>query len=959
MSAGALLPVGRSRTGLILRRLVPEEEIIPGVSYWPVSTCNECPSGCGVKVRLREGNAVKIEGNPDHPVNRGGLCPRGQSALQALYSPARVLTPLQRTESGEYKSLGWSDVMNRVAALNDASSAPGRIVVVTRQLTGAMKVLMEKFVAAVPETSHIVHEPLEYAAMAAANKLSLGIEAIPTYIFDQARFVVSFGADILETWLSPVSNARGFAGMRTPANGSMGRLAQYEAHLSLTGANADERYSCPPGAETLVALAIASHMLRDEGLSEQEFGEWRRALKPFTPERASNASGVPTKAIQQVAERLRTETPSLAVAGGPSSRSACATALQTAVNLINYLAGNYGKTVTFDRTENAPTGTHAQLVKAVEDMEAGRVSALIALEVDPKFSFPQPDRWQSAMDRVPLKIQLASVRFASTYSYDLVLPLQQWLERWDMVEPRSGLFSLQQPVVEAGPQARHPGEIMNLLATALSREKTDSTGSYEQFLRERWEETRREASDSKNFDEFWKGVLVHGGCWAAPVSRPVKLDSRAARILENLEPELLEQEQHVLLPINTARYGDGRQTGRPWLDEMPDPITTVVWDNPILLSPATAKKWKCKTGDVVRLSTDKGIIESPVYVQPGTNDAVVAMPLGAASVEYAGYHVSADSHPLHRLLGETDKDSGALVWTGVSVELNSITGRTRLAKVQGSEDQEGRHIAQAILFEDTIKPPPEKHANASEAITDLYPKHAHPAHDWTMVIDLSLCIGCGSCAVACQAENNVMVVGKKECLRGRELAWLRIERFLDKGRIVFLPMLCQQCEHAPCETVCPVYAAVHSSEGLNLQVYNRCIGTRYCANNCPYKVRRFNWYTYTADTPLDKQFNPDISLRTRGIMEKCTFCVHRIRERKEIAKDESRPLRDGEVIPACAQSCPTGAIAFGDLNDPASRVSQMLGHPRGYYVFEELNTQPSVLYLKRVIHSDGTQLESL
>jgi molybdopterin-containing oxidoreductase family iron-sulfur binding subunit len=656
---------------------------------------------------------------------------------------------------------------------------------------------------------------------------------------------------------------------------------------------------------------------------------------------------------------LQTHTPGLAVAGGPTCRSENATAIQVAVNLINVIAGGCGKTLTFDRVENAPTGTYSELLQLVEAMEAGRVGALVVHETNPEFTFPQPDRWRAALQRVPLKVQLASVRDDSTELYDVALPVHHWLERWDWLEPRSGLHCVQQPVVEPWCDSRGAGQALLDILLVLSGKSEEAAADYEGFLRDRWEQIRQRASASNGFEDFWREVLATGGRWLEPVPRKVVLDARAAEALKGVQPIIPDAGRQALLPVTTVRYGDGRQTGRSWLHELPDPVTTIAWDTPACISPATAKKWKCRSGDVIRLACGEGAIETPVYVQAGTSDAVVAVPLGAPSDAYAPFHYAADSHSMHRLKGAVDEKSGALSWAGATVTFKEVVGRTRLARMQGNDLQDDRRIAQAVALNELGKPVAERHERATKRQVDLYPKHEHPVHDWTMAIDLSACIGCGACAVACQAENNVPVVGKEQCLIGREMSWLRIERFIDRGRTVFLPMLCQQCEHAPCETVCPVYAAVHSSEGLNLQIYNRCVGTRYCANNCPYKVRRFNWYTYKAEPPLDRQFNPDISMRTRGIMEKCTFCVQRIREHKEIAKDEERALRDGEVVPACAQSCPTGAIHFGDLNDRASRVSKLPDAPRGYTIFAELNTQPSVIYLKRIYHPDAVAVENV
>jgi molybdopterin-containing oxidoreductase family iron-sulfur binding subunit len=930
--------------------MIPYDHFIPGVSYWLNSTCGECAAGCGVKVRVRDGNATKIEGNERHPINHGGLCARGQSALQALYSPARVRQPLRRTDAAKLEPSTWDSALKLIGK----SGTEGEVAVISCQITGALRAMLEKRTNNFESLRMLVHEPLDFAPITAANKVCFNIEAVPTYRLENARTIVSFGADLFETWISPVSNAHGFSRTRQVESGSIGRLIQFESHLSLSGMNADERYLCAPGSETLIALAIASSLVEDDAALEDR-DAWRAALMPFTLERAAEASGIPSQVISATAEKLRAHRPNLAVAGGPTSRHRHATALQVAVNLINYALDNYRQTLGFDRTENAPTGTYRQLLELIEDMEAGRIQALIVHETSPAFALPDPARWNAALKRVPLKIQLTSVRDDSSAQYDLVLPVHHWLERWGMLEPRSGLNSVQQPMVTPLYESRNAGQV---LADVLDAWTGSSAGlDYEKFLEGEWNRIQEHFAPESEFEDFWRDVLEAGGYWLDPVRRRISLDARAAEVIESLHTETFAADRHVLLPITTVRYGDGRHTGRPWLSELPDPITTIVWDNPLLISQATAEKWRCRSRDVVRLKCGDRTLEAPVYVQPGTSDAVVAIALGAASPEYAPYHASPSGHPLHCLTGRVDERSGSLAWLGTPVEFAGVVGRASLARLQGGDDQTGRHIAQAVSLDRLHEL--EGSEEHKTGITDLYPKHEHPRHDWSMVIDLSLCVGCGNCAVACMAENNVFVVGKKLCAMGRELSWLRIERFLDHGRPVFLPMLCQHCEHAPCETVCPVYAAVHNSEGLNLQVYNRCVGTRYCANNCPYKVRRFDWFTYKVDPPLERQFNPDVYVRTRGIMEKCTFCVHRIREHTGDAKDGKRALRDGEVVPACAQSCPTGAIVFGDLNDPVSRVSKLFNDHRGYRIFEELNTQPSIVYLKRVHQPDATPMKEL
>ncbi len=946
MGAGALLPFARSRAGVVLKGLIPPEEIIPGVSYWPNSTCGECHAGCGVKVRIREGKAVKIEGNEQHPVNHGGLCARGQSALQALYSPARVRSPLRRTADGPLQPISWTDAGEEIANWKGGadSGSSGKIVVVSRHLTGGMRAMLDNLIASQPRIEVVIHEPLEYASLAAANEACFGIEAIPTYKLEEARTIVSFGADLFETWLSPVSNAYGFGCSRDISNGAMCRLIQFESHLSLTGANADERYVVPPGADMFVAMAIASLLLSDGALPAAQLKAWRAALEPFTVEQAAAASGISPAVIRKIADRLKAQKPALAVAGGPTGRTEHATRLQVAVNLINFITGSYGKTITFDRTENAPVGSYARLVELVEDMETGRVDALIVHDTNLEFMFSDVARMRAAIGRVPFKVQLASVEDPSMGLFDMVVPVHHWLERWDLLEPRSGVYCLQQPVLDPRYDSCHPGQVLSDILFAWAGEPAMD---YEEFLLGQWKEV------------LAGQPLVDGGYWSDPVTRKVSLNPKAVEVMEGFEPTVPVNDRPILLPITTVKFGEGRQTGRPWLHELPDPITMVAWDTPLLISPSTAKKWRCHSGDIVKLALPGGGFDAPVYVQNGMSDAVVAVQLGSPGEKFRSYNYDPALHPFHALAGDIDKKSGALSWLGPAATFEGIAGKIRLARVQGGDRQGNRGIAQAVALSDTLETGAARAGHSGELEVDLYPKHEHPVHDWTMSIDLSLCIGCGACAVACQAENNVPVVGKDQVVRGRELSWLRIERFIDKERVVFLPMLCQHCEHAPCETVCPVYASVHSSEGLNQQVYNRCVGTRYCANNCPYKVRRFNWYTYKTEPPLDEQFSPDVYLRSRGIMEKCTFCIQRIREYKEIAKDEKRPLRDGEVTPACAQSCPTRAIVFGDLNDPESRIARLVNDPRGYWIFEQLNTQPSIVYLKRVFHADGTVTRNL
>ncbi|RJP21725.1 MAG: 4Fe-4S dicluster domain-containing protein [Candidatus Abyssobacteria bacterium SURF_5] len=944
--AATVVPTGRSGAALLLKHLIPVEELIPGVSYWRSSTCNECPAGCGVRVRLINSNATKIEGNAQHPVNHGGLCARGQSALQGLYSPRRVQSPLRRTESGELEALTWQ------AALEVAGTSPkeGKIVIVGRHVTGAMQTLLQDLTSDAPELEHLIFEALEYPFVSAANNLSFGIKGIPIYQFEHARLILSFGADFLETWLSPVSCAHGFAATRSVTDPSKSRFIQFESHWSLTGANADERFSIPPGTDLALVGAIAAEVISDAITERPELQKWRDALEPFSVEKASKATGLPAKTIRNVAVLLRSRKPSLVLAGGPTSRTTHATALQVLVNLINYAAGNYGKTVSFNRYEHSPVGSYRDMLKTVEEMEKGEVGALIVHDTSLEFAFADPDRLRTALANVPLKIKLATVIEESSSDYDLILPILHWIETWDLVEPRTGINCVRQPIIQPFTDSLHAGQVLADLVQTLSG-KGKPSFNYVDFVQTRWQEVRKKTAPDQSFDAFWKTALEQGGIWLPADERAVTLLEDAAATLNGITPDVTS-EGSILIPIATVRYGDGRHTDKPWLNELPDPITTIAWDNPLLISPAMAERWNCKPCDIVRVSVGGKTLEAPVALQEGTHDGVIAFPIGAAG-EYMPFHAYPKGNPFHALGGEIDPYAGSLAWTAAPVEFAGVIERVPLARIQGSFEQGEREIAQAVVLTQPGELQENHKEEAPHAAGELYPEYAYPIHKWAMVIDLNLCIGCGACAVACQAENNVFVVGKEQCLRGRKLSWLRIQRLADKGLTIFQPMLCQHCGHAPCETVCPVYASVHNSEGLNVQIYNRCVGTRYCANNCPYKVRRFNWFTYKYPPPLQRQFNPFVSVRTRGTMEKCTFCIQRIRELKEIAKDENRPLRDGEIVPACAQSCPTHAIRFGDLRDPDSWIAKHVADRRGYVVLEHLNTQPSITYLKKIV-SQGT-----
>jgi molybdopterin-containing oxidoreductase family iron-sulfur binding subunit len=405
----------------------------------------------------------------------------------------------------------------------------------------------------------------------------------------------------------------------------------------------------------------------------------------------------------------------------------------------------------------------------------------------------------------------------------------------------------------------------------------------------------------------------------------------------------------ALIPYPSLAYYDGKMANRPWLQEMPDPLSQIVWDNWLEIHPSDAKRLGIKKNDLLQLQSRTGEIKLPAHISEGVKPGTVAIPIGQGHSAFGRYAQGQGANAIPLLSGESEADSGALIWHGTRVVVSQTGLKHKLASTSGSDRSHDREIAQTISLA-ALQSGMEKKAPPHHL--EMYPEHHHEKHRWGMVIDLNACVGCNACVVACSAENNIPIMGKDEVAYGREMSWIRIQRY-DEGTDErpdhhFIPMLCQHCDNAPCEPVCPVYATYHNPEGLNAQVYNRCVGTRYCSNNCPYKVRRFNWYTAKWPEPLDLQLNPDVTVREMGVMEKCTFCVQRIRAAELEAKDENREVRDGEIVPACSQTCPTSAIVFGDLNDAQSEVSKLSKDPRRYHVLEHLNTRPAITYLKKI-----------
>lgn len=952
--------------------LIPVEEIIPGRATWYATVCRECPAGCGMLVKTLEGRAVKVEGNPDHPVNRGRLCARGQASLQGLYNPDRVRQPLLKDASGRFTPLSWDEAEEWLATrLKQLRERRQGVAWLTPHLTGALDQLLDGWLLAFGSTRRLRYEPFAYEAIKTANSLMFGIDAIPTYDLQSSALILSFGSDFLETWISPVTYAREFAAMRTYQDGRMGRFIFVGPRRSLTAANADRWISVPPGSEGVIALGMVRVIITEEltrGVSESEIERIKGLVDRYTPRLISQATGVTPEDLDMLARLFAEADPGLALGGGIAGDGRQATATIVAVTLLNYVVGNIGRTIRFGPLSSlSRLSTHRDLVALIQAMNDGEVAALFFSEINPVFSLPRSAGFEQALDKVPLIVSCGSVMDETTAKASLVLPTHTPLESWGDDEPWEGLYGLMQPAMEPVFDTKSLGDLLLSLAkrSGGSQAETLPEESFYALLRKRWRALHRQVRPEIDFETFWSEALQRGGVFQETHPRRVSLNLGALpNALQGLQA-FSPPDRLILLPYPSINHFDGRGANKPWLQELPDPMTQLTWNSWLEIHPEDAQRLAISEGDLLKVKSSYGEIELPAHLSTGVRRGTMAAPIGQGHTAYGRY---ADSHdlnasefsdkrrggnPLALLSAEPESDSGSLLLT-IPVTLTNTGIQYPPASVAGSARQYDRGIAQAMSLAELRpgKPTPDTR-NSKLETRQMYPPHEHPTHRWGMAIDLNACTGCSACVVACYAENNIPVVGKEQLTMGREMSWIRIERFeegsADHPGIRFVPMLCQHCDHAPCEPVCPVYATLHNSEGLNIQVYNRCVGTRYCSNNCPYKVRRFNWFTYPWPEPLHLQLNPDVTVRESGVMEKCTFCIQRISAGKARAKDEGRPVRDGDIVPACAQTCPTRAIVFGDLKDPASEVSRLSRSPRRYKVLEHLNTQPAITYLKKII----------
>ena len=943
--------------------VIKPEEITLGVPKYYASTYFDGSDYCSVLVKTREGRPIKIEGNELSSFTKGGSSARVQASVLSLYDSTRLKGPLVGKKEASWTSVD-ADIKKK---LGEVSAAGKKIVILSSSIASpSTKKVITDFSIKYPTAKQVVYDAVSSYGLLKGNELSFGKFSIPGYRFDNADVIVSFGADFLVNWISPIEISRQYSTTRKLRNGkkSMSRHIQFETALSLTGSNADNRYKIRASEQGAAVAALYNKLAALAGTT------------------AVNAASVSVdKAIDSVAQELwNAKGKSLVVSGSNDPQE------QVLVNAINSLLGSYGNTINPDRPYMTRMSNDEAVASLINELNNGEVGAVIIYNTNPGYNNPA---LQAAIKKAGVKISLSDREDETAADCDYVCPDSHYLESWNDGEPLKGLYSLGQPTIEKLFDTRQAQSSLLVWADAANSD-------FHSYIQEYWKTNiYSQQSAISSFDAFWNkslqdGVFENNDLNAASTYAYSANVQDAASKLEQPAKGI-----ELVLYAKTG-LGDGSQANNPWLQELPDPVSKVCWDNYFAVLPSYAKKMGYVQGTVIEVKVGENKVKGPVLLQPGMADETLAIAVGYGRTKTgkAGNKVGVNVFPF---VGQAN---GAMKYYASGVTVTKTPDDIyQLASTQTHHTMMGRDIVKETSLSEWLKdskagnPPVEiasPYGKLSPEKLDLWsteknPGHVKLNHFWNMSIDLNSCTGCGACVVACTAENNVPVVGKDEIGRSREMHWIRIDRYYssdtnkenakekglgklsmyaemekpaaDNPEVVFQPIMCQHCNHAPCETVCPVVATTHSMEGLNMMAYNRCVGTRYCANNCPYKVRRFNWFRYNENEKfpynqydnLGKMvLNPDVVVRSRGVMEKCTMCIQRIQYGKLDAKKAGQRPVDGAIKTACSQACPTNAIIFGDSMDKTSEVVKATADPRSYTLLQELDTQPSVYYQTKV-----------
>ncbi len=950
-------------------------DIVPGVPKFYASTYVQDGDAIPAVVKVRDGRPIKIEGNELCSFTGGGTTARMQASVLDLYDMYRVKYPMHRTVGGsDGKDVKFNEVptfeqLDKM--IGDAmKTTTGSVVLLTSTITSpSTKDIISKF----PNLRHVQYDAVSYSGMLEANEAAGHGRKLPTYNFHLAKVIVSLGADFLGTWLNTIENAKGYTSGRkiNEKNPQMNKHYHFEGHISLTGSNADERFTHRPSETGAVALELLNQVnggAASSGLSDAKL----------------------VAAIKKVADDLKANNGQALVVCGSNDRN-----VQVIVNAINTAIGAIGKTIDFTAAVNSRQGIDSDMNDLVNQMDAGQVGVLMIQDANPAYDYADAAKFISALKKVKLTISFNRKMDETSELCEYIVPDHHYLESWGDAEPKTGYISFVQPTI-------FPLFKTRPFQTSLMR-WSGNNQDYDTYFREFWTGKLGEQAFNKALQD---GVIENSGVTAISTGTPVTtaaggVDAAIAAIGAYKKGSGTE-----IVLYQKVAIGTGSQAGNPWLQELPDPVSRATWDNYALISIPKSKELGIKLDTDYEYYPEKPVInvkvgnkemKLPVLVMPGMNADTIAIAVGYGRNEGMGVTAAGVGTNAYALTAFNGANVDYVV-TGAAVSNTGTKYKIAQTQIHNSYENRKEVVRETTLatfkkypnsipeYRQHLKEAFYKNANDDYRLATLYPQHDQPGLKWGMNIDMNSCYGCGACVVACSAENNVPVVGKREVLRYHDMHWLRIDRYFVTDHsnpdqlkaVVFQPMLCQHCDNAPCENVCPVNATNHSMEGLNQMAYNRCIGTRYCANNCPFKVRRFNWSDYTgADSFKDNQdqtivgkldnvifqmndditrmvLNPDVTVRSRGVMEKCSFCVQRIQSAKLHAKKENRPFQDGDMQTACQQACSADAITFGNAHDKVSLVSKVRqeNQQRGYHMLEQIHVLPNITYMAKIRNTD-------
>jgi len=982
--------------------VVKPEVITPGVANWYASSFFMDGVFASVVVKTREGRPIFILGNKKSPITKGATDARITGSVLGLYDSNRYSAPMLDGNVVSFDDLD-AKMTQKLQALSEAN---GSVAIISGTLNSpSAKKAIEDFKAKYGteegglNVEHVQYDPISFAGMRNANAKNFGKSVIPSYDFSKAKTIVSFGADFLGDWPMGMSYTKDYSVRRNPDGEWMSRHFQFETNMSITGSNADVRGAIRPSDEGQAVIALYNAIAKSTGASTVSGGSIK-----------DDDNAVATKIQNAAKELLANKGASLVVSGSNDEN------VQSLVNGINQMLSNYGQTIDLDTPVFVKQGDDKAFADVVSGMKAGKYKMVMIWGVNPAYSAPASLGFAESLQKVETRVSFADRPDETSTLCNVNAPDKYFLESWGDANPVAGQYGLTQPTIN--PLFKSREAAASLLA--WSGNKT----SYVDYIKANWiENIFPSGLDPISADNLWNTTLQNGYYVSDSKATTVDAGSENEDVVgSGSYTDMSSTAASALNKISAGEWemtfytktgiGEGTLANNPHLQELPDPISKVSWDNYITMNPKDMETggYEIKLGqetpaNVAEVTVGDAKIKLPVVPVPGQKKGTVSVAVGYGRqvTGKAGKGVGKNVYPLIQLNGET------MSFSATNVGVAKAEGTFPIASVQTHHTMMGRKIVNEVDLTTykTVDKNDKKNGWNKDLVMadafgvvkpidelDLWNKHdIEKGHRWGMSIDLNACLGCGACVTACHIENNVPVVGKDEIRRTRSMHWLRIDRYfssamteevaekngigaIDKNKqmedpeaypeVVFQPVMCQHCNHAPCETVCPVAATTHSNEGLNQMTYNRCIGTRYCANNCPYKVRRFNWFNYTKDpkftgiNPANVDdltrmvLNPDVVVRSRGVIEKCSFCVQHIQAGKLKAKKAGRPVKDGEVTSACAAACSTGAIKFGDLNDKNSAVHKGMNHDRAYNLIAEIGTKPNVYYQTKVRNVEET-----